>query len=91
MLLNFKYCVFYFLNPFKTCYGLGCKPFSALVFLSQLVILKKNGLPGGQLSELVGFTRPWSLNVPWGSTRAGSSHTGSTNQVRTLSTGKRTT
>lgn len=88
MLLNVKYCIFHFLDPFKVFYSFGYMLFRVSVFLFQLVILKKNGLPGGQLSVSVDFIKPWSQNVPWGSMRAGSSHTGSTNQVRTLGTGE---
>lgn len=91
MLLDFKQCVFYFLNSLKVFYSFRYKLFRVLVFIFQLVILKKNGLPGGQLSESVGFIKPWSLNVPWGSMQAGSSHTGSTYLARTLSTGKKMT
>lgn len=88
MLLDFKCCVFHFLNPFKIFYSFGSMLFRAPIFLFQLVTLKKNGLPGGQLSESVGFIKPWSPGVPWGSMQAGSSHTGSINQARTLGTGK---
>lgn len=58
MLLDFKCCTFYFLNPFKLFNNFGYMLFRVLVFLFQLVILKKNDLLGGQLSESVGFIKP---------------------------------
>lgn len=58
MLLDFKCYTFHFLNPFKLFYNFGYMLFRVLVFLFQLVILKKNDLLGGQLSESVGFIKP---------------------------------
>ena len=80
--------VFHFVNPFKVFCGFGYVLSKVLVFLPQLGILKKNGLLGGRLSESVGFIKPWSLIVPWGSMQAGNSHTGFTSRARTLGTGK---
>lgn len=47
-----------FPNPFEVFFSFGSVLFGLPVFFLQWVTPKKNGLPGGRLSESVGFIKP---------------------------------